>query len=72
VDDTDLYYVHPRATRMVLERHELASGDAEPVTEFHHWRREDQTFAVAPDASWYAYTHIERQQSDIMTLEEAP
>jgi len=72
VDDTHLYYVHPRATRMVLERHELASGDAEPVTEFHHWRREDQTFAVAPDASWYAYTHIERQQSDIMTLEEAP
>jgi hypothetical protein len=60
--------MYRRSTEATLAYFDFSSSRVLPLYQFPH-RTLVQDIATGPGGEWFAYTHVDRQNSDVMLLE---
>jgi Tol biopolymer transport system component/DNA-binding winged helix-turn-helix (wHTH) protein len=68
VGESGIHFMYRRSTEATLAYFDFSSSRVLPLYQFPH-RTLVQDIATGPGGEWFAYTHVDRQNSDVMLLE---
>lgn len=68
VGENGIHFMYRRSTEATLAYFDFSSNRVLPLYQFLHWTLV-QDVATGPGGEWFAYTHVDRRNSDVMLLE---
>jgi dipeptidyl aminopeptidase/acylaminoacyl peptidase len=67
VGKNGIHFIYRQPTEATLAYFDFSSNRVLPLYQFSHWTLV-QDFATDPGGEWFAYTHVDRRNSDVMLL----
>jgi hypothetical protein len=68
VGENGIHFMYRQSTQATLAYFDFSSGRVLPLYQFPHWTVV-QNVTTGPGGEWFAYTHVDRRDSDVMLLE---
>lgn len=69
VGEDGIYFLHRSSTATIIALYSPSSGRITPLHRLSDTPHA-QSFSVAPNGQWFAFTRVERRESDIMLVED--